>query len=76
MAAAAACRQLHCGGSGRANVVGRYRNRGCLRTPDVLDARTNRLYDTTVDKPDNPSIYVTCHDAQAYPEYLLEFSQP
>jgi hypothetical protein len=56
-------------------VVGEY----CLGTngakvPDVLDPATNRLYDTTVDNTSNPSIYVTYHDAQCYPEYLLEFT--
>ena len=41
--------------------------------PDVRDAKTQSLYDSTVgllsnDTMDNPSIYVTYHDAQAYPE--------
>lgn len=31
----------------------------------------NILYDTTVDNPDNPGMWVTYHDAQAYPRYLL-----
>lgn len=35
--------------------------------PDVRAGNT--LYDTTVDFLPNPSIYVTYHDAQAYPEY-------
>jgi len=35
----------------------------------------NVLYDTTVDSIADPSIYVTYHDAQAYPEYLVKFSQ-
>jgi poly [ADP-ribose] polymerase 10/14/15 len=29
--------------------------------------------DTTVDNPQNPSIFVIYHDAQAYPEYLLTY---
>jgi len=33
------------------------------------------LFDTTVDNMANPSIYVTYHDAQAYPEYLVRFRQ-
>ena len=42
-------------------------------TPDIRDARTQRLYDSTVgllgnDNMSNPSIFVTYHDAQAYPE--------
>merc|ERR1712226_482762 len=47
-------------------------------TPDVRDTFTQTLYDSTVgllrnDTMDNPSIYVTYHDAQAYPEYLIKF---
>ncbi|CAB9498601.1 polymerase 14 [Seminavis robusta] len=47
-------------------------------TPSVRDSATNILYDCTVgllpnDTMANPSIYVTYHDAQAYPEYLIRF---
>jgi poly [ADP-ribose] polymerase 10/14/15 len=31
------------------------------------------LYDSTVDNPRDPKIFVTYHDAQAYPEYLVKF---
>jgi hypothetical protein len=34
------------------------------------------LFDTTVNNVANPSIYVTYHDAQSYPEYLITFRQP
>ena len=46
-------------------------------TPEVRDAAKNPLYDSTVDTDPGkePSIYVTYHDAQAYPEYLIKFSQ-
>ena len=46
-------------------------------TPDVRDAAKNLLYDSTVDTDPGkePSIYVTYHDAQAYPEYMIKFSQ-
>jgi len=47
-------------------------------TPDVRDAARNLLYDSTVDvdpRRQEPSVYVTYHDAQAYPEYLIRFSQ-
>ena len=33
------------------------------------------LFDSTVDNVANPSIFVTYHDAQAYPEYLVKFRQ-
>ena len=47
-------------------------------TPDLRDASKNMLYDSTVgllgsDTMSSPSIYVTYHDAQAYPEYLIAF---
>ena len=41
--------------------------------PDVRDARTHLLYDSTVDNVRDPSIFVTYHDAQAYPDYLITF---
>jgi len=49
-------------------------------TPDIRDAKTHALYDSTVgilhnDSMSNPSIYVTYHDAQAYPEYLIQFKR-
>lgn len=62
--------------------VGEYcRGKHDALTPDVRDARNHSLYDTTVgltssDTMANPSIYVTYHDAQAYPEYLITFQQP
>ena len=42
-------------------------------TPDVRDGLN--LYDTTVNNVADPSIFVTYHDAQAYPEYLIKFRQ-
>ena len=55
-------------------VVGEYcQGRSDALTPDVRDPVTQSLYDSTVgllhgDSMANPSIYVTYHDAQAYPE--------
>lgn len=47
-------------------------------TPDLRDPTKNMLYDSTVglltgDTMSSPSIYVTYHDSQAYPEYLIAF---
>ena len=42
-------------------------------TPDVRSG--HKLYDTTVNDMKNPAIFVTYHDAQAYPEYLVKFKQ-
>jgi len=49
-------------------------------TPDIRDPKTHNLYDSTVgilknDSGNNPSIYVTYHDAQAYPEYIIKFKR-
>ena len=57
-------------------VVGEY----CLGkqdapTPDLRDAAKNILYDSTVNSLANTILYVTYHDAQAYPEYLIRFKE-
>lgn len=44
-------------------------------TPDTRDQKTCQLYDSTVDNIQKPRIFVTYHDAQAYPEYLVCFSK-
>ena len=50
-------------------VVGEYCNgRRDALTPDIRDVKTQSLYDSTVDRVSNPSIFVTYHDAQVYPE--------
>ena len=50
-------------------VVGEYcRGVKDALTPDVRDGLN--LYDTTVNDVKNPSIFVTYHDAQAYPELV------
>lgn len=50
-------------------VVGEYcRGKKDAVTPDIRDVKQHSLYDSTVDTMANPSIYVTYHDAQAYPE--------
>lgn len=40
-------------------------------TPDIRDYKTHALYDSTVNDLKDPSIYVTYHDAQAYPEVRI-----
>ena len=41
-------------------------------TPAMRNALKNQLYDSTVDNVNDPSIFVTYHDAQAYPEYMRD----
>ena len=45
-------------------------------TPDVRDSSRNMLYDATTDSMDETKrdMYVVYHDAQAYPEHLIEYS--
>ena len=55
-------------------VVGEY----CLGKRDALtpDVRQgHQLYDSTVNNMSDPGMYVTFHDSQAYPEYLIKFKQ-
>ena len=42
-------------------------------TPDVR--KGHLLYDTTTNDMNNQAMFVTYHDAQAYPEYLVKFKQ-
>jgi poly [ADP-ribose] polymerase 10/14/15 len=43
-----------------------------MKTPPSQPGTSDRLvYDSTVDRLNQPSIHVSYHDAQAYPEYLL-----
>ncbi|OEU13282.1 ADP-ribosylation [Fragilariopsis cylindrus CCMP1102] len=57
-------------------VVGEFcRGKRDARTPDLRDAAKNILYDSTVDHPANASLYVTYHDAQAYPEYVIIYKE-
>jgi hypothetical protein len=59
--------------------VGEYcKGRDGAPTPDTRDHKSHSLYDSTVgllhgDTMPSPSIFVTYHDAQAYPEYLITF---
>jgi poly [ADP-ribose] polymerase 10/14/15 len=44
--------------------------------PAFKDAAKNILFDSTTDKAgDDATIFVTYHDAQQYPEYLIKFKQ-
>ena len=55
-------------------VVGEYcKGKANALVPDVRNAATDELYDSTVDDVSDPSIFVTYHDAQPYAEYLIEF---
>jgi len=45
-----------------------------LTVPAVRNWDTRQLYDTTTDSTMSPSMFITYHDAQAYPEYMVEFN--
>ncbi|CAB9502247.1 TCDD-inducible poly [ADP-ribose] polymerase [Seminavis robusta] len=58
-------------------VVGEYCvGREDALTPDVREEQSQILFDSTVDNVEDPTLFVTYHDAQAYPEYLIAFSIP
>ncbi|XP_071091170.1 protein mono-ADP-ribosyltransferase PARP14-like isoform X2 [Haliotis cracherodii] len=44
-----------------------------IRTPPQKDPAKQELYDSVVDDPANPKIFVVFSDTQAYPEYLISF---
>ena len=57
-------------------VVGKYtKGEKTMKVPPALDANKNKhlLFDTLVNDPINPTIYVVMSDSQAYPEYLVTF---
>jgi len=43
--------------------------------PPPRTDREHQLHDSTVNHVSKPTIFVTYHDAQAYPEYLVTFSE-
>ena len=54
-------------------LVGRYCQGGReMKAPPPINS-TGSLYDSTVDKPVDPEIFVIFHDTQCYPEYLITF---
>ena len=44
------------------------------RAPDARPGLGNLLYDSTTNDLANPIMFVTYNDAQAYPEYLIQFT--
>ena len=56
-------------------LVGKYcRGKAGMIVPPPKDpSRPEILYESVVDNPANPSIFVVFSDAQCYPEYLITF---
>jgi hypothetical protein len=46
------------------------------QAPKIPGSQTARRYDTLTDKQEDPAIFVSTHDDQCYPAYLLCFSAP
>lgn len=44
-----------------------------MRVPPAKAAGSSALYDSVVDNPNGPGMYIIFHDTQAYPEYLVSF---
>ena len=45
-----------------------------LTTPPKNPSKP-QLYDSTVNNVKNPTVFVTYHDGQAYPEYIVTFGK-
>ena len=46
---------------------------GLIAPPPLNHRRPEILYDSTVDKPVRPTVFVAFADDQVYPEYLIAF---
>ena len=46
-----------------------------MRVPPYIEGMQQRRYHSTVDNFTKPTIFVTYHDAQAYPGYLITFKK-
>jgi len=46
-----------------------------LATPAIDPQKTHIVYDSVVDNPTDPTIFVVFNDTQAYPEYLIVFKK-
>lgn len=49
-------------------------SQGLLVPPPKDPSKPAILYDSVVDNPKHPKIFVTFHDASNYPEYLIVFN--
>jgi poly [ADP-ribose] polymerase 10/14/15 len=49
-------------------------NETMIVPPPKNPSQPNDTYDTVVNDPTNPGIFVVFKDGQAYPEYLIEFT--
>ncbi|XP_030642348.1 poly(ADP-ribose) polymerase family member 14-related sequence 1 [Chanos chanos] len=47
--------------------------RSGMIVPPAKSNTTTDLYDSVVDNPANPNMFIVFHDVQAYPEYLITF---
>lgn len=55
-------------------IVGKYaRGTNNMKVAPTLTADSKEVFDTLVDNPQDPTIFVAMTDCQAYPEYLITF---
>ena len=56
-------------------LVGKYcqGNSGMIIPPPKILSRPEILFDSVVDDPGDPAIFVVFYDTQCYPEYLISF---
>jgi len=46
-----------------------------IKEPPLNPNKTGQLYNSVTDEMNNPTMFVVFHDADVYPEYLIEFNQ-
>ena len=58
-------------------LVGKYTagKQGMKRPPPIDPNKPEILYDSVVNNKDNPTIFLTFHDSQSYPEYIITFKR-
>jgi len=55
-------------------LIGQYtQGNSSMKTAPQLNPSSNLLYDSLVDRMQDPTIFVAMTDSQAYPEYLITY---
>ena len=57
-------------------LVGKYTRgqQGWKKPPAVSDSKPHISYDSVVNNPDNPQIFVIFDNTQCYTEYIIEYN--
>ena len=56
-------------------IVGQYvQGAGGLKKPPAMPGKPGRCYDSCVDNPNNPGMFIVFERTQTYPEYIIEYT--